>query len=461
MNFPSPLSGRDPLAIWLNKLLAASKASRVKQTAGVLPTVGPEGTKLTIERGGKKKDEEDAGTVGEGADYPLTCIARNDVSATFDPAFSGQIYVGGSGYAGDLTTQEFGFYSDGNDYVRREGIASIKPDLSLATPDWFLGTADGTAFKSSVWAMANGSSSTVFYLFIFGHFARVNGVTRSHSVSAGNYGLARLLSDGQVDTAFVPSVYPNAGGGGIPGIPRGLLWDDRQSLLYVVGGFTLLGAGTTRNRIAQYNGSGTLQSAFGSPNTAFGATTYDAVKAASSGSEIYVCGAYAVYNGTAIASSVVRVDSAGNLSGGFDVTKVCNDVATRLLLSGTRLYMGGRFTQYDGQTRNKLLRLNDDASLDTNFNPGSTITSEVTALALLPDGSILVGSIGGGVKKLSQAGALDTAFTPTLTGGTVTVYGIQVESNETITFVGDFTTVNGKTRNRIARLDASGNLLGP
>jgi hypothetical protein len=35
-----------------------------------------------------------------------------------------------------------------------------------------------------------------------------------------------------------------------------------------------------------------------------------------------------------------------------------------------KIIIGGFFTTYDGQTRNRIARLNSDGSLDTSFNPG-------------------------------------------------------------------------------------------
>ena len=62
-------------------------------------------------------------------------------------------------------------------------------------------------------------------------------------------------------------------------------------------------------------------------------------------------------------------------------------------------------------TRNRIARLNSDGTLDMAFNPNSTGTFGVMAIALQPDGKIIVGgdfngfgiTIGGAVAQLHRA----------------------------------------------------------
>jgi len=49
-----------------------------------------------------------------------------------------------------------------------------------------------------------------------------------------------------------------------------------------------------------------------------------------------------------------------------------------------KVLIGGDFTHVNGQTRDYLARLNADGSLDTAFNPGTTLNGPVYALALPP-----------------------------------------------------------------------------
>ena len=58
-----------------------------------------------------------------------------------------------------------------------------------------------------------------------------------------------------------------------------------------------------------------------------------------------------------------------------------------------KVLIGGTFTSVHGTTRNAVARLNTDGSLDTTFDPSSGSTSTVRTLLVQPDGKILVGEI--------------------------------------------------------------------
>ena len=56
-----------------------------------------------------------------------------------------------------------------------------------------------------------------------------------------------------------------------------------------------------------------------------------------------------------------------------------------------KVLIGGNFTQINGTGRNFIARLNADGSLDTGFNPGTGANGDVTAVAVQPDGKVLIG----------------------------------------------------------------------
>jgi uncharacterized delta-60 repeat protein len=91
----------------------------------------------------------------------------------------------------------------------------------------------------------------------------------------------------------------------------------------------------------------------------------------------------------------------------------------------------------------------------------------IQAIVVQPDGKILIGGAfttltNNGVAvtrnriaRLNPDGTLDTAFNPNVAGGSFpVVYAIALQADGKILAGGDFTTVGGQTRNRIARLDA-------
>src|SRR5438309_1203319 len=95
------------------------------------------------------------------------------------------------------------------------------------------------------------------------------------------------------------------------------------------------------------------------------------------------------------------------------------------------------------------------------FDPNAS--SSVYATAVQADGKILAGgqftSIGGQTRnriaRLNPDGTLDTAFDP---NANAPVNAIAVQADGKILVGGDFTNIGGQTRNRIARLNSDGTL---
>ncbi|MCH2059972.1 MAG: chitobiase/beta-hexosaminidase C-terminal domain-containing protein [Verrucomicrobiales bacterium] len=80
--------------------------------------------------------------------------------------------------------------------------------------------------------------------------------------------------------------------------------------------------------------------------------------------------------------------------------------------------VGGAFTTVDGVSRNRIARFNVDGSLDGSFDPGLGFDDEVLAVALQPDGKVLVGGKfkkfnnvwRKGLARLNTDGSLDWSF---------------------------------------------------
>jgi uncharacterized delta-60 repeat protein len=110
-----------------------------------------------------------------------------------------------------------------------------------------------------------------------------------------------------------------------------------------------------------------------------------------------------------------------------------------------------------------------DGLYDTTFKPGTGANGSIFAMAIQPgDGYILIGGAFNGanaynttninrIARIKTDGTIDTLFTPG-TGANGNVNAIALQSNGKIIIGGDFTTVNGVTHNRVARLNADGTL---
>ncbi|MEO8351226.1 MAG: Ig-like domain-containing protein, partial [Chthoniobacteraceae bacterium] len=77
-----------------------------------------------------------------------------------------------------------------------------------------------------------------------------------------------------------------------------------------------------------------------------------------------------------------------------------------------KVIIGGEFSTVQGLVRKSIARLNPDGSGDSSFNGDGSLASAVLALALQPDGKVLVGreSENFGLARLNSDGSPDTIF---------------------------------------------------
>lgn len=142
-----------------------------------------------------------------------------------------------------------------------------------------------------------------------------------------------------------------------------------------------------------------------------------------------------------------------------------NFVRASALQPDGKVIIGGNFTTYNGTNRNDIARLHADGSLDVDFAVGTGFNSVVSVIALQPDGKVLVGgnftTFNGTscvrIARLNADGTLDTGFNSG-TGPSTSVFAIAVQTDGKILIGGNFTTFNGTARARMARLNADGTL---
>ncbi|HVF72717.1 MAG TPA: Calx-beta domain-containing protein [Chthoniobacterales bacterium] len=212
--------------------------------------------------------------------------------------------------------------------------------------------------------------------------------------------------------------------------------------------------------------AGTLDVAFNSA-TGSGADNQVRATALQANGRILIGGDFNNYNGTA-RRGIARLNTSGTLDTSFNPgTGPRGGLLFRIVVDAAgKILIGGEFTTYNGISRNGIARLNSNGSLDTTFDPGTgaaqtgTQTMSVNAIALQPDGKILIGGSFNQYNGVSRArmarlnpdGSLDASFTPALTlGFGLPVKTIAVTSDSKILVGGYFTENNG-----ILRLNADG-----
>ena len=129
------------------------------------------------------------------------------------------------------------------------------------------------------------------------------------------------------------------------------------------------------------------------------------------------------------------------------------------------MLVGGAFTTVDGVARNRIARLNADGSLDPSFDPGPGADDTVWALAIQVDGQVLAGGefttmdgvARSRIARLNRDGTLDVGLNPGA-GPNLQVQAVSVQPDGKVLIGGYFTSFDGTDRNRIARINMNGSL---
>jgi uncharacterized delta-60 repeat protein len=363
------------------------------------------------------------------------------------------------------TTNRRGFPQQGGKYVEPNGSVNyktinigaldddLKPGSADGTEDIAFYTSLGTSFNNSVWRSVILPDESIL---IGGDFQTLDSVTRNR--------LVKLNEDLTVDTAF----YTNLGTAFNSPVTVVVLQSDGKIL--VGGDFTTFN-GNARNRLVRLNATGTEDTAFSTNvGTGFsGGTNFVRSTVLQSDGKIIVGGDFTTFNGNT-RNRLVRLNADGtedtafytNLGTGFN-----NEVWNVTLQSDGKILASGAFTSLNGTTRNGLVRLNSDGTVDTAFytNLGTGFGSTVRPTVQQSDGKIIVGgdftSFNSNTRnrlvRLNSDGTEDTAFYTNLgTGFSGTVWTLALESDGKIIAPGGFSTFNDNTRNSLVRLNADG-----
>ena len=381
---------------------------------------------------------------GEFTDYNgtgLNYIARLNTNGTVDGTFNTGTGTNGIVWAISIQSDNKiiigGAFSDYNS-VALNFIGRLNTD---GTVDVTFNTGVGT--DDQVYTSAIQSDGKII---IAGEFTSYNIFTSNH--------IACINTDGTVNTAYNQDIT-----GANDAIATTALQPDGK---IIIGGSFINYNTTAINRVARLNIDGTLDSTFITGTGADGLVKNAAIQP---DGKIIISGGFTDYNGTA-RNKIARLNTDGtidatfNPGGGAD-----NIILSTIIQSDGKIIIGGWFTDYDGTPINRIARLNADGTLDGTFTLGTGASASVTSIALQSDGKIIIGgsfvSYNGTARnkiaRLNTDGTIDATFNPG-TGANGNVNTIAIQNDGEIIIAGDFTTYNGSTRNRIARLNVNGTI---
>ncbi|HLX70901.1 MAG TPA: Calx-beta domain-containing protein [Verrucomicrobiae bacterium] len=309
-------------------------------------------------------------------------------------------------------------------------------------------TFNQTGINGSVQAIALQTNGQIV---AGGNFTDVDGLPRNHYV--------RLNTDGTLDTSFL-----NGFAGADGAVSAVAVQTDGAILL---GGSFGNVDSVVRNRIARVQVDGSLDTSFNPGSGADNPVFAIAETFIGGAREIYVGGGFTTLNADGI-PGIGRLNEDGTVDPSFVSTGVngtVNAIAvypTNSVLAG-KVLIGGAFTSVNGVNQTNIVRLNVDGSLDTNFN--ASADGSVRAIAIQNDGGIVLGgdfaNVDGvaavRVARLNGNGSVDSTFAAnTAFGANDSVQAIALQSDNRILIGGQFTSLNGVTRNHITRLLTNG-----
>lgn len=281
------------------------------------------------------------------------------VDTTFNPGLGANGFVGTIALQNDGKVLIGGLFSSVNN-VPMNGIARLRPDGTVDTS-----FNPGAGANDQVYALLVQSDGRIV---LGGMFTGFNNIERFY--------VARLHSNGSVDTSFAPS-------------PNGPVLALAQAGTSIIlgGGFTAVND-ELRSGLAEVMSDGDVDPVFASGGGADGAVHALVVQP---DQKILVGGFFTRLDGI-VQNKIGRLNSDGSPDLGFNPGAGANGfVRTIALQTDGRIFVAGDFTAINGLAYNYLARLNRNGSVDQTFKPGDGPNNLIWAVAVQADGKPLIG----------------------------------------------------------------------
>lgn len=329
----------------------------------------------------------------------------------------------------DNVVNLFGNIEDVNGSGSLSGFLRIEnnePNIAFSETKKFRGVTGGTGFTAgpnSVILDASGSvytflpSADSLYLnTVENTLSTINKFT-SNSLDLDTdfrYNLSNE-SDWRVDTNT-----PIPGRADVNGY-----YDAEEDVLWVGGTFN---SGSLTGSLAKINTDGIIEEVYGASSTdASNITTIDKT----SDGYLILGGYFRDWDGTSVnKTGVLKVDLSGSIDGTFGTSgcvaisgSVFKAVNVVKVDSNDDIYVGGNFSEIGGLSRNGIVRLNSNGSIDNGYNVGTGATSGSVNVRAIQDiqiddeGKVWLtdmfeysGSYSPGVVRTNTNGTVHTAF---------------------------------------------------
>lgn len=296
-------------------------------------------------------------------------LARLGRTGSLDASFNTNIGIGANSQVTALALDASGRIFVGGSFSLFNGVARSR--FVCLNSD---GTVDGTFSMGSGFGGGNVNAIAVDG---FGRIHVAGTFTSYNGTSVGR--VVRLLPDGSLDATY------DTGTGANNELYACDL--DDAGRLVIAGLFTSVD-GVSRRGIARLNTDGSVDTGF-APGAGMNGAVF-CVNHQRDG-KMLLGGLFTAYNGSVPAPRIARLNSDGSFDGSFTPGSGFNSWVYTIVLQGDgRILAGGDFTSFNGNARGRMVRLNTDGTLDTGFSTGTTFNNWVYAMTWQPEGKVTV-----------------------------------------------------------------------
>jgi uncharacterized delta-60 repeat protein len=277
------------------------------------------------------------------------------------------------------------------------------------------------------------------------------------------YGVIRLNTNGTFDNTFFSGLTNNS-------VQVTKVQSDEK---IIVGGNFTTYSGQSYNKIVRLNSNGTIDNTF-VIGSGFDLNIFD-IDIQSDG-KILVAGSFTTYSGQSY-NNLIRLNTDGSIDTTFVIgTGFNNSVTDVNVLPDGKILCGGRYSNYNGTLANDIIRLNSDGSIDNTFVSGTGFSGgfggfgSIFAMATQPDGKTLLGGYFTSYQgqsynriiRLNTDGSIDntfivgSGFTQTPSDTDTAIFDITLTANGEIYVVGRYNRYDGSTVNNFIKLSSTG-----
>ena len=300
-----------------------------------------------------------------------------------------------------------------------------------------------SGYKDSTFNIGSGPNSKVQVITPSGDKVFIGGDEISGYNGTGTGAIVKLNADGTIDTSFTSlSVGGTMTGKQILGI--GVLPDGK---LVIAGDFTNYGSNLMDNGMI-LNSDGSFNASLYLLPNGYARTLLV------NNNDIFAGG---LGNSNVQKWGNTSFDNNHTFSGYLPSSpNPYSDIFELALQSDGKIVAVGSFTTVNGYSRNGIVRLNSDGTIDTGFNPGSGFDKTAYSVKIQSNGKILVGgaftTYNGNTRNsivlINSDGSIDTTvtFSSGFGGGYGGTYvnGLGILAGGVIVAVGNFTTFNNE-----------------